>query len=337
MKSKFIPKWYRVMFKKVFSHYMTYYCLGIIFFLQLLITPYVFAENLNIAMIVWRGWTSAENGFRLKLEELGYQVNYTVFNADQDRTRLGRILRKQIQFDQFDYIYTFGTTATKTVATVLDGQVPHIFNIVSDPVGANIIDNLEATGKNICGVSNMVPLELQIENAYKIKAFKNLGYFFNPREKNSLLILEKLAEIGKNRGFNVVSYRTPPVNGFLLENLQLVQNNENGLDAVYFPTDSFLISKADLIGREMQKSKMVSIGAVEKYISNGVMFGTVTNYQTLGKMAADILDRHQKGEELSRIPVQIQKTPVFMINKNTVAGLKVNIDSSLMKQSIIIE
>ena len=52
------------------------------------------AKKLRIAMVLWRGETAAEKGFREGLKDPGYQVEYTVMNAGQDRGELGRLLRE---------------------------------------------------------------------------------------------------------------------------------------------------------------------------------------------------------------------------------------------------
>jgi ABC-type proline/glycine betaine transport system substrate-binding protein len=46
------------------------------------------AENLRIAMVLWRGETPAEKGFKDGLKKLGYTAEFTVVNADQNRTTL---------------------------------------------------------------------------------------------------------------------------------------------------------------------------------------------------------------------------------------------------------
>lgn len=294
-------------------------------------------NKLNIAMILWRGETNAEKGFKDALNKLGYQVDYTIFNAKQDKAELGKIVRNKIPFDQYDYIYSFGTTVTKVVQQAMVERVPHIFNIVADPVGAGIVKELNEPGSNISGVSNQVPLELQIKNAHKAFAFKKLGVFFNPREKNSMLIKEKLTQIAQQMNFEVIPLRSPPAGELLEENLKRIVDTSIDVDAVYLPTDSFLVSKAEYIGQQLKKGKIVSIGAIKKYIQKGVMLGTVTDYHTLGTMAASIVDRHQKGTSLSQIPVGVQKDPVLLLNKTTADLLKIKINPELMKTAVIVK
>lgn len=100
-------------------------------------TPFAGSKPLTIAMLLWRGETEAERGFKDRLQELGYAVQYTMLDAEQNHKRLGALLHQLTpQLDTFDYIYTFGTTVSRTTRVVLHDRVPQIFNVVTDPVGA---------------------------------------------------------------------------------------------------------------------------------------------------------------------------------------------------------
>ena len=293
-------------------------------------------KSLKSALILWRGETAAEKGFKDGLRELGYSVRYTIYNAEQKKYKLERILRK-VNFEQFDYVYTFGTTATKLTKSILDNSVPQIFNVVTAPVESGIVEKMNSTGANISGVSNMVPLHFQIENALKIIQFKKLGVFFNPRENNSMIIRSQLKELGGKYDFQVVDFRSTPVMQMLQENLKTLINKSVDVDAVYLPSDSFLVTNAELIGRLLKKAKVGSIGAIKKFVDKGVMTGTVVDYYTLGKLAAKIVDKHRKGRDLQDIPVQIQEEPSIVINKGTIDLLNLKISQEVIKNAIIVE
>ena len=78
-------------------------------------TPCIESKPLHLAMILSCGETEAEQGFKDRLQELGYTVYYTVLNAEQDHKKLGVLLHELIpKLESFDYIYTFGTTVSST-------------------------------------------------------------------------------------------------------------------------------------------------------------------------------------------------------------------------------
>ena len=196
---------------------------------------------------------------------------------------------------------------------------------------------MDASGENISGVSNQVPLDVQIENALKIQPFQRLAVFFNPREKNSKIIKAKLHTLAKNLDLEIISLRSPPAKNMLEINLDKLIDGSVKVDAVYLPPDSFLISEAKLIGDQLKKAKIMSIGSVEKYIRNGAMVGTVTDYNQLGELAANIVDRHQKGEGLQDIPIQTQQNPKLIINQTTSSILEISLPQELMDNSLVIE
>jgi ABC-type uncharacterized transport system substrate-binding protein len=296
-------------------------------------------KTLQIAMVLWRGETDAEQGFQEGLKELGHRAQYTVMNAGQDRAELGRVLREVLRprLEGFDYVYVFGTTATLATKSIVQDKVPIIFNIVADPVGAGVVRSLEASGANLAGVTNDIPLSLQLHTALSIVPFKKLGLLFNPREKNSMLVREKLAEVARPLGVEVVDLRSPPAQDMLEDNLRKLQDRSIVVDAVYLPADSFIVSKSKFIGAELKAARIKSIGAIERYIDDGALLGLVPEYRDLGKAAATIVHRHQGGEKLHEMAVQFDKNPVLKINATTGRALQVDVPAALKKRARIVE
>ena len=52
-------------------------------------------QALTIAMVLWRGETDAERGFRDELNRLGHHPTFVTFNANQDRTALATLLLRR--------------------------------------------------------------------------------------------------------------------------------------------------------------------------------------------------------------------------------------------------
>ena len=295
-------------------------------------------KSLKIAMILWRGETRAESGFIDGLKELGYPVEYIIINAGQDIKKLGLLLSKiKPKFDEFDYIYTFGTTVSRRTRVIVNDRVPQIFNVVTDPVGAGIVQGMESSGGNISGMSDAIPISVQIKSALEVIKFNKLGIFFNPREKNSMIIRKELYNIAKDFDFEVIDLRSPPVQKMLQENLQKVIDKSILVDAVYLPSDSFLVSNAELIGSKLRAAKVKSIGAVKNFIENGALMGVVFDNYQLGRTVASIVDRHQKGEKLQNIPIAKVEKPYLVINKTTSDILNIKIPEAVLKKATIVE
>ena len=295
-------------------------------------------KSLKIVMILWRGETQAESGFKDGLKELGYLVDYIIMNAGQDIKKLGNLLNQlKPKFDEFDYIYTFGTTVSRRTRVIVNDRVPQIFNVVTDPVGAGIVQSMESSGGNINGMSNKIPIAVQIQSALEVIKFGKLGIFFNPREKNSMITRKELYNIAKDFDFEVIDLRSPPVQKMLQENLQKLIDKLILVDAVYLPPDSFLVSNAELIGSQLRVAKVKSIGAIKGFIENGALMGVVFDYYQLGRTVAGIVDRHQKGEKLQNMPIAKVEKPYLVINKTTSDILNINIPEAVVQKAAIVE
>ncbi len=296
------------------------------------------SNELRVAMILWRGETKAEQGFTHGLKELGYSVQYTIMNAGQDKTKLGHLLKEDLKpkLKDFDYIYTFGTTVSKSTRFIVRDQVPQIFNIVAAPVEAGIVRTMQSSGGNISGVSNTIPLSLQIQTALRAVKFNRLGLIFNPREKNSMAIRKNLNDMSARFGLEVIDFRSPTENA-LLQSLEKLKTKSVVVNAIYLPQDSFIVSKAELIGAALKSAKVISIGSIKKYIDKGALMGVVPDYYQLGKAAATIVDKHRKGEKLKDIPVYTEIQPLLVINKTTSQLLNVKIPADLLKGAVVVK
>lgn len=109
-------------------------------------------ETKSIMLLTWRGMTPAEQGFMTRLFELGVKAQYDHFDAGRDVTKLAGYLRENRKtIAQKDLIYTFGTTTTVTVQNFDIGNVPQVFNIVTDPVGNGITLSIEKPSNGATG------------------------------------------------------------------------------------------------------------------------------------------------------------------------------------------
>lgn len=297
------------------------------------------SKPLHIAILVWRGETKAEQGFKDALQSSDYDVTYTVLNARQDQKRLARLLKTEVlpRINTFDYIYTFGTTVSKMTRGVIRNQVPQIFNVVTDPVGAGIVNSLQTPGGNISGATDRIPLAMQLEAGLKILPFRRLGLLFNPREKNAMIERQRLYEVAEQLQLEVVDLRSPPVHGILQKNLQKLRDKTIIVDAVYLPPDSYMVSQAELIGRQLHAANIPSFGSVKAFIEHGALVGVVADYAQLGRAVAQIVHRHQHGEQLGQISVQTVQTPWLVINKTSSERFKLSIPEDVLKKAVIVE
>jgi len=284
-------------------------------------------------MVLWRSETIAEQHFKDELSRLGYTVEYKQIHAEQDKKTLVLAVYEELmpELDNYDYVYTFGTTVSMLMKNLLRGQKPQLFNIVVAPVEAKLVETLQKTGGNISGASPAISLELQFKNARQLFDFKKVGIFFNPRERNSMIIREKLQALSIKQGFQVIDLSLPPANKkrLLKKYTQALRTGEMELDAVYLPMDTYISTQANDIAHAMHDLQIKTIGASPLQMDKGILMGTVADYVEMGRAAAHMIHKHQQGHALEDIPVFLPQQPRFIINQSVANLLNISIPPSL--------
>ncbi|MGL5128743.1 MAG: ABC transporter substrate-binding protein [Aeromonas popoffii] len=275
------------------------------------------AQALTIAMVLWRGETDAERSFRAELIRLGYHPTFVTFNANQDRAAFATQLRQQLlpSLARYDYIYSFGTTATTMVKSLLGERKPLIFNIVSDPVGAGILSEDQAENRMVAGTSNLVPMALQLANARKhLPTDKGLLLPFNPREQNTLLTGELLLREAKRYQWDLATWRIAPDKRRLANELKRLQQDARQR-IVFLAADSYLLSIAPELLAALNEGGIPTICSAELFVEHGCTVGTISSYETLGRMTANIIHRNLQGTPLQDIPLQTDPAPRLVLGK----------------------
>ena len=316
-------------------------CMMVAIGILLNVTTPLMAKNLSpkMMLILWRGETDAERGLKDGLKALGYTPDYTIVDAKQDAKELGRILRRELQpnLEQFDYIYTFGTTVSKRAKIIIQSKVPHIFGIPTYPVRSGIVESMERPGGNLSGTSSQMPVELIINSALKVLPFKRLGYLFNPRESNSMVERKQLQQLAAARKFELVDLRAVPGQNTLDKRFQELADKTVVVDAIYLAPDSYIVSQSKRIGARLTAAKIKTIGTIERFVHDGALMAVSPDYYALGEAAAEIVDRHQNGEALGSIPVAIAKELLLFLNKSTSQALGVEFSADVLKKAVMIE
>ena len=119
------------------------------------------------------------------IEELGNEgfkegQNLKVnFQSAQGNTATAGQIAKQFAADKPDAIVAIATPSAQSVIAATN-SIPVIFSAVTDPVEAKLIKSWEASGTNVTGASDMLPLEPQIELMKKVVPnLKSVGYVYS--------------------------------------------------------------------------------------------------------------------------------------------------------------
>jgi len=290
-------------------------------------------EKRNVAMILFRGETPSEQGFRETLAAAAeYDVQFTTFDAAQSKERLQEIIAG-LDTLQYDMIYAFGTMAAQ-VALAKIKDTPIIFNVVQRPIEANVAATWEHSGNNATGASNMVSMESAFKTLALVLNIRKLAFVYNENDPAPRYQRADVEKIRKKFGFKVIDV-TVQNTADIPEALKLIVNSK--VDAVMFPSDSFIKANANDIMETLNKHRIPTIAIIPEMVrENEALMSLGPDYYELGQLAAFNALQVFGGKHPSDVPIQTVPSLKISINLKTADMLGVNVPLQLLSLSTII-
>lgn len=259
------------------------------------------AEPARIAMVLWRGETEVERGFRAALAEQGVEATIEVHNIERDKSRLPGIVQK-LRESPPDLVYTWGTSVTLGIAGRWDAPaaesakhlsgVPMLFVMVAAPFDTGVAPAPPLPPRpDLTGVSHIAPLEAQIKAIRSYLPLDKLGIVFNPAEANSVSNVEALRHLAERLGFTLLEapvpagadgQPSPDAIPALVAGLA-----ERGAQVLYIGPDNFVGNHREALTEAGIVEGLPAFTATELEIRDGdAMFGLVSRYEQVGRLAA---------------------------------------------------
>ncbi len=289
----------------------------------------------EIFAVVWRGETEVEDGFRDYLNQRGIPYNMTIRSLDLDRSNAPPIV-EEIRQAKPDLVYTWGTGTTLSIVGPLAAEepdrfvqgIPGIFVLVAYPISAKIVDSFESTGRAITGVSFLASIDSQLRTILDYGEFKKIAVIYDATSRNSRINVESLENAAPQFGIDLVVLPVPlgdndKPDPDTLPDL-ITQAKSQGADILYMGPDSFLTRHAKIYTTAAIAAGLPTFASTQApLIGSRAMFGLVSDYHTLGKLAAvqaeKILIDKEKPENL---PVASLSRFKLWINIDVVREIK---------------
>ncbi|WP_026563727.1 ABC transporter substrate-binding protein [Bacillus sp. UNC41MFS5] len=266
---------------------------------------------------------AATEGFKKALKDKGIKVSYDEQNAQADMNNTQTIANNFVG-DKVDLIFA-NATPSATAALNATKDIPIIFTSVTDPVGAGLVEAFDKPGKNITGTTDNHPEATKKTISFitdEVKA-KNVGVIYNSGEQNSVVQVEEVEKIVKEKGAKLVKVSVSTT----AEVKQASESLVGRVDAIYIPTDNTVVTALDSVIAVANSKKIpLFVGELDS-MKKGAVAASGFSYFDLGYqsgvMAADILSGKKKASE---IPVELPNSLKLVINKKAAEaqGLTVN-------------
>jgi putative ABC transport system substrate-binding protein len=287
------------------------------------------AADHKIMIATWRGCEDACQGFQDYLTERGVDAEFILRDAGQSKEALSGILA-EARAERVDLILSWGTSVTLGIAGTLDQlddpafnhDIPEVFMIVADPVGAGIVRSLESTGRaNVTGTYNRVPETVNIETIRTyLPGFRRLGLLYNRDEENSILKRDEIAALTDPLGFELIAHEIaldsdgqPQVEAIP----QMVRElKAAGIDFLYLGSSSFLRKHRDIVTSAALENEIPVLSPYEDLVrESAALISVAARYYDIGRLAGEQAEKILvDGVSAGELPVARMTNFAIVIN-----------------------
>ena len=210
-------------------------------------------------------------------------------------------------------------------AATEDNKVPVVFAAVSDPLGAGLVDSLEAPGANITGTSDYLDTNAVMNLIFAANPDADLiGLLYNVSEDSSTAPIAAAKEYLDAKGVKYIERTGTTVDEVMLAAEALVSA---GVDAVFTPTDNTVMNAELAIYETFAEAKIPHYTGADSFALNGAFLGYGVDYANLGvetaNMIAEIL---LDGKDPGTVPVKTFDNGTATVNTDICAALGLDYD-----------
>ncbi|PKN40100.1 MAG: ABC transporter permease [Deltaproteobacteria bacterium HGW-Deltaproteobacteria-18] len=297
-----------------------------------------FARTYNISVSQFVEHPSLDavlKGFKDSLKAQGLDAVYSVHNAQANMATANQIAA-QIAGEKPDLVLAIATPSAQACALatkkspILAGS-PLLFTAITDPVGAGLVDDLEKPGKNITGVSDMLPVGQHMAMLRRFYPdLKKLGVIYNAGEANSKTTVAMVKAEGLKAGFEVVEATVAKTSDVYQAAKALVGK----VDAVYLPTDNTVISSLESVIKVCQQEKMPLFSADVDSVKRGTVAALAFDYYQHGYQTGLMAKRIMvDGSFPSVTPVETQQELILHLNLGAARKIGVAVPAEVKKDA----
>ncbi|WP_416064882.1 ABC transporter substrate-binding protein [Rhizobium sp. ZK1] len=275
---------------------------------------------------------AARNGVRDALAAAGYKEGENlkfVFESAQGNPATAAQIARQFAGDEPNVIVPISTPSAQAVVSATR-DIPVVFTAVSDPLGAQLVKNMDKPGGNVTGLSDMSPVGEHIALIKEILPnVKTIGYLYNSGEANSVSLLAALKAEADKAGITIVesaATKSAEVQG-------AARALVGRADAIYIPTDNTIISALEGAVAVAEESKLPLFTADTDSVSRGSIAALGFNYYDVGKQTGEIVVRVLKGENPGDIAVKTAAGSDLVINKAAASKMGVTLPESVISRA----
>jgi putative ABC transport system substrate-binding protein len=274
---------------------------------------------------------AVRDGVRDELAAEGFGPDVLAFTYESAQGNPGTAVQIARQFagNGPDVIVPISTPSAQAVVSATQ-DIPVVFTAVTDPIGAQLVTDLEHPGGNVTGVSDMAPVADNIALIQEIApAIKRIGVIYNPGEPNSVVLVDRFKLLAASKGLTVaeaVAPRSADVQG-------AAQSLVGKVDAVFVPTDNTIVSALEAVIAVGTDNRLPVFAADTDSVGRGAVAAMGFNYYQVGRTTGKVVARVLKGEKPGTIPVTAAAGTDLAVNVKAAAAMGLTVPPPVLARA----
>ncbi len=267
---------------------------------------------------------------RERLGEIGEEKNVQ-FEIIEDNCNLDGSVMQQIisNFiaEEVDLMVGVATPVAMTMQGMTEeNRIPVVFAAVSDPLGAGLVESLEAPGANITGTSDYLDTAAVLNLIFAANPeAKKVALLYNPSEDASTAPIAAAREILAGKGVEVKEYTGSNPSEVMLAADAIVTDE---MDAVFTPTDNTIMAAELSIYEKFAEAKIPHYTGADSFALNGAFLGYGVDYANLGRETADMIAAILlDGADPATLAVKTFDNGTATVNTETCAAIGFDLDT----------
>jgi len=301
------------------------------------------SQNSNLPLVAIANWgphSSLEDSIRGIKEELkkqgfieGKNVRIRVTDAGFDPALIPQMIM-QLKSLHPAVMVVLGTPVAQFAKNSIK-EIPLVFNVITDPVKAGLLEEENQANQNMTGASDKQNLELFLDFAQQlIPTAKRIGILYATSETNDLALVKMMKEAAEKKGMTVVAL---PINQARDVPMQM-KMFEGQVDFIYVGASGPIQPTLPAIAAEADRMKIPVFNVNEDAVKKNQVFASYgVNYENIGINTGKLVARILKGEKVSDIePIYpTQNDHRGFISKEKAKELGIVIPSDLKNTEIV--
>ena len=201
---------------------------------------------------------------------------------------------------------------------------------VTDPVAAQLVPSMAASGTNVTGVSDALELDRQVELIGKVvPGAKRVGMVYNPGEANSVVVVERLRELLPKSGMSLVEAAAPRT----VDVGSAARSLIGKVDVIYTNTDNNVVSAYEALVKVGNDAKIPLVAADTDSVKRGAIAALGVDYRALGQQTGEIVVRILNGEKPGDIPSETSAKLELYVNPGAAKRQGVALSEEFVKSA----